>query len=157
METPLTLSEMVNFEIPMNYQLPISSFKKYTNSWNLPKFAVPYSIFERKRNSIEKYLYVDVSREKQREFLTRSGKIKKHQLKYASLRRVQKSIPTTPKTLSFSNKTENKKQKKSADFFDTVVKPKTASFLQKNRNNSHKSYFSIKYHKNWIIILIVWG
>lgn len=83
----LTLTEMVKYEIPVNYSL--STVNRVRSGWNLPKFF-PCSILDRnKSNPSIKPGYVDVSREKQQKFLMISGKIIKTRRKCLSQSRAK--------------------------------------------------------------------
>ena len=130
----LTLSEMVNYEIPADFSMYMPGAKNITSGWNLPNFF-PCSIINRnKSNHSVKPSYLDISREKQKKFLSISGKIKRNQRKSSSQSRPQIVLPS-PKASKLNTHT-----KKSHNSFLCISTPRrnTVNIFQKLQTPSMK-------------------
>lgn len=122
MEKPLTLFEMVNYDMPKKFTIPFNTINRFTKNWNMPQFC-PSKVFENTNmNTIIKPIYVDVSRQRQTEFLQKSGQFDKRK-KWLSNSINLKQNQGTPKSTSLLPNPQ-KRQKKFQTF---AIKTKLAS------------------------------
>ena len=102
MEQVLTLAQMVNYEMPKTYDVPMPAFSRLSSGWKLRKY-IPYQLLDSVKSIPPlKNDYQDVSRERQRDFLRRSGNIKKNAKQSQSLNKMLGVIPSIHKSLNKS-------------------------------------------------------
>lgn len=98
MDKELTIYEMVNYEMPKCTKIPLSDLAQHKSSWGIPKYTQT-KIFENSAiHLMIRNCYKDVSRENQKSFLEKSGKIKANKQKSKSLNRMLGFLPSTNKS-----------------------------------------------------------
>jgi hypothetical protein len=111
MERQLTLRNMIDFEMNKSFNLYMNNPTRFPSNWNFPNFF-PSNVFEiKKPNPQDKHRYIDCSKQKQNEFLSKSGKINKIRKPLENSSRRMGSLPNSQKICISSFKTPVKSKK----------------------------------------------
>ena len=130
MDKSLTLAEMVSYEMPKTFKDSIPKFGSLSNSWKM-KHHIPHQLLDSPKSiSPLKFSYQDTSRERQKDFLRRSGYIKRNTKQSTSLNRILRSIPSIYKNVNRS--IHCYKKRSDARLIDSYRKPNNCGFSMKS-------------------------
>lgn len=136
-QPPLTLLEMVNFNLPKNYSYYLSTLSRFAKNQNSPHNFRPKIFDNTSTTPCIKYPYIDTSQQRQKEFLQKSGKIKRRRIYALNNVNLKQSQNKPKSTSSLSN--------------DNKIKKNNLSFEMKNRFNTPLPFKKIQQRNEQMI------